>query len=167
MPLTPRPPRPARSLLAVLGLALLLGACSKPAPPPPPELGLETAPAGWWVTTPEVALSDHGSLSMTLSFKNTSASSMRFEGAAHPEGPAGGLQVWTTPGISVPPVTFRAYPEGDYPSGAVMAWEVTIDLSSLPATERGLAVRPVESNLFGTLGPDSVELVAAVGTLAR
>jgi hypothetical protein len=164
-----RPHRPALRVpaLVCLGAVLLLAACAKPAPtPPPPELTLEEAGA-WWETTPAVTLSEYASLRMQMTFKNTSGVTLRFLGSANVDGPAGELQFWTTPGIAEPPATFAAFPEGDYAPDATFAWDVTIDLTGLPDAEKGFGLRPLESNLIGTVFPGQAEVVDATGTLAK
>lgn len=153
------------TVLVLAGLGLVLGACAKPTPLPPPELNLE-ALSNWWQTTPAVELSDYASLRMEMSFKNTSGATMTFLGDAHADGPAGELQFWTSPGVAEPSASFTAFPQGDYAPDEVFGWDVTFDLTTLADTDVAIAFRPMDT-VLGTIGPDDAELVDASGTLVR
>lgn len=152
--------------LICLGTVLLLAACAKPAPTPTPELTLEDA-AAWWETTPVVTLNEYSSLRMQMTFKNTSGVTLRFLGSTHPDGPAGELQFWTTPGLANPAAVLAAFPEGEYAPDTTFGWDVTFDLTGLPDTDDGFGIRPIESNLVGTVFPGQAELVDATGTLTK
>lgn len=154
--------------LVMFGAVLLLAACNKPAPTPPPtpELTAEALDS-WWATTPAVTLNEYSSLRMQITLRNTSGVTLTFLGSAHAEGPAGEFQYWTAPGIAEPPITFNAFPEGDFAPDEVFGWDVTVDLTSLADTEDGFAFRPIDSNFIGTVFPGQAELVDATGTLVK
>lgn len=152
--------RRPHTLVALLAL-VALSACTQA----PPVLGLETLP-NWWQTTPSVTLTDYGTLTLEFTFKSTAPGDADFTGDAGGSDPADELQLWSAPTGEAPSVTFLEFPAGTYPPGSNLSWKVVVDLKALSQTETGIAVRP-QPAVFGTMGPDMLELVSARGTLRR
>lgn len=148
-------------VLAALLVLVALTACSQPAP----TVGFETL-SYWWRTTPDVKLSGYSTLTLEFTFKSTAPSAADFTGDAGGSDPADELQLWSLPTGEAPDVTFLEFPAGSYPPGSNLSWKVVVDLKALSQTETSVAVRPSPA-VFGTMGPDVLELVSAKGTLHR
>jgi len=148
-------------VLAALLVLVALTACSRPAP----TVGFETL-SYWWRTTPSVKLAGYSTLTLEFTFKSTAPSAADFTGDAGGSDPADELQLWSVPTGEAPDVTFLEFPAGSYPPGSNLSWKVVVDLKALSQTETGIAVRPSPA-VFGTMGPDMLELVSAKGTLHR
>jgi hypothetical protein len=86
---------------------------------------------------------------LQLQFQNTSGP-MNFVGTS--------FQLWAVPSGNEPPVTVNAQPAGGYPGGATFEYDLAVDVSGLPATDTGLAFRPMDQN-FGTMSPGTATLI--------
>ena len=48
-------------------------------------------------------------------------------------------------------VTIISEPSGTVAPGATYSYDLTVDLSNVPANQTHIALRPVDNNLFGTI----------------
>lgn len=133
--------------------------------PATPVLALEALP-NWWATTPPAELHLFRSLELEFTLVNISGVDLVMAGASGGEDPAHGLQIWTVPGVMNPSVQFNEYPEGTFAPGTLLRWNLTIDLTDLPDTETGFAIRPYASPT-GTTGPGSLALIDSESTVER
>lgn len=148
------------SVLAIAGAAVLLAGCgaSTPAQESRPELELVANGSGqWYVTSPDADLASFDTVRIVVVLENGTGADTTFAGDEDP-------QIWTTPGADDPPVTFQVEPSGTFPAGALFAYDLTVDVSGLPAGETGLAFRPY-SLTNGTMSPSQAVLVAASVTV--
>lgn len=121
---------------------------------------LEAAPrSAGFVLSMSTVLRDLGQIRVQTTFRNIHATNnMQF---------AGNFQLTTTPGGTAPPtlpVTVNSAPAGIVPPGSTFTYDLTIDLSGLPATDTNILFRPVDENLFGTIGPLHAEIVSSTST---
>ncbi|MDZ7706381.1 MAG: hypothetical protein U5J97_00550 [Trueperaceae bacterium] len=147
-------------LLAVAAAVLLLAGCgaSTPVQDSGPELELVANGSGqWYVTSPDADLTAFDALRIVVVLENGTGADTTFVGDEEP-------QIWTTPSVVDPPVTFQVVPSGTFPAGALFAYDLTVDLSGLPPGETGLAFRPY-SFTNGTMSPSKAVLVAASVTV--
>ncbi len=118
----------ATDLLAVVATVLLLAGCgaSTPAQDSGPELELVANGSGqWFVTSPDADLTAFDALRIVVVLENGTGADTTFVGDEEP-------QIWTTPSVDEPPVTFQVVPSGTFPAGALFAYDLTVDLSGLP-----------------------------------
>ena len=111
----------------------------------------------WWASSPEVTLNSKSTVSVSLTFKNNSGVTASFAGGT--DSPP--IQVWSVPGgESLPgwPMIFTSVPAGDYANGETFTYAFSFDPSSLSSSEKGIAVRPVDNNLLGTMRPNQISL---------
>lgn len=148
----------ARLLLALAGAVLLLVGCGAGTPVPEPQLALVANGSGqWYVTSPDADLASFDAVRIVVVLENGTGADTTFEGDEDP-------QIWSTPSVDDPPVTFQVEPAGTFAAGALFAYDLTVDVSGLSAGETGLAFRPV-SFTNGTMSPSQAVLVAASVTV--
>lgn len=128
-----------------------------------PSITVEAAP-NWWVSAPELPLSEFSEVRVQLTMKNISGTALTFTGGAGGADPRDGLQAWYTPDSAVPlAMRMDTYPEGTVAADETITWDVTMTLGAAVDDSMGFAIRPV-SEALGTMGPSSLELVSATVT---
>ena len=78
------------------------------------------------------------------------------------------FQLWSSPDsydfIGAGDVTINSEPSGTVPPGSDYSYDLTVDLTNIPANQVHLALRPVDNNLFGSIGPTYSSVVSSTVT---
>jgi hypothetical protein len=109
-----------------------------------------TAATNWFVTSPDVDLSMFSSAHILVTYTSDVADDCVFNSSPQ-------FQLWSDPDVYDFPaegaVTINAEPTGTVSPGNTFSYDLTLDLTNLPANQVHIAMRPNEDNLFGNLGP--------------
>ncbi len=149
------------SFLLVVAFALLGLGCSDDdsttSPNADPVYGEFTTLSHWWVTTPDVDLSEYDTAELRATFTNAGANDIEFDLAV-------GFQLWSDPDVynfvSEDAVTIVAQPSGAVPPGGSIYFSLLVDLANIPVEQVHIAIRPTNTT-NGTLGPGSLTLLSS------
>jgi len=112
----------------------------------------------WYETSPQAVLSGFGQIRLVLTLQNDTVSNFELDGT---------IQIWTSPSIIGPPalpVVVNSPPVGTFVPGSTFTYDITVDLSGLPGTEVALALRGIDTNLFGRIRPNIASIVSSTST---
>ena len=114
---------------------------------------------GWFVTSPDTNLSQYSSVNIKVTFTNNhSTSDMTFNSSPQ-------FQLWSNPDVydfvAAGDITITSEPSGIVGPGGNYSYDLTVDLSNVPANQMHLALRPVDNNLFGTISPPNTSVVTS------
>jgi hypothetical protein len=109
--------------------------------------------SNWFVTSPDVDLSQFSSVELSVTFTNDTGN-LTFDSSPH-------FQLWSDPDvfgfIAEGDVTINSEPSGVISPGNAFSYDLTVDLSNIPADQMHIAIRP-RSDTNGTLGPSKISL---------
>ena len=104
----------------------------------------------WFETPSDTDIANFSSIDALLTFRNDAGHALDIVGT----------QLWSTPNVEEVPISLSNFPINGVADGAEFAILLVLDLSGLPSTEAGLAIRPT-SRTLGNLGPNRISLVSA------
>ena len=104
----------------------------------------------WFETPNDTDIADFSSIDALVTFRNDAGHALDVEGT----------QLWSIPNVEGVPISLSNFPINGIADGAEFTILLVLDLSGLPSTEVGLAIRPT-SRASGTLGPSRISFVSA------
>jgi len=121
-----------------------------------------TNATSWFITSPDTDLSQYSSVNIKVTFTNNdSTNDMTFNTSPQ-------FQLWSVPDsydfIGAGDVTINSEPSGTVPPGGNYSYDLTVDLTNIPAGQVHLALRPVDNLSFGSIGPTYTSVVSSTVT---
>lgn len=117
-----------------------------------------TTTTDWYETSPQTVLSTLGQIQLIFTLRNDTGSNFVLNGT---------FDMWSEPNVINPPtfpVVVNSSASGTITPGSTFSYDLTIDLSGLPATEVTLAIRPFEFSSLGLIRPDIASIVSSTST---
>ena len=145
-----------RHLFLVVLLSFFVASCGGDSTKPSYEM---LALTSWFVTSPNTNLDQYTSADIRVTFSNDhSTNVMTFNSSPQ-------FQLWSDPDVydfvAAGDVTINTEPAGVVAPGATYSYDLTVDLRNVPADQMHIALRPVDNNLFGTIGPGFTSVVTS------
>jgi len=122
-----------------------------------------TNTTSWFKTSPDTDLSQYSSVNIKVTFTNNdSTNDMTFNTSPQ-------FQLWSNPDtsydfVTMSDVTINSEPSGTVPPGSDYSYDLTVDLTNIPAGQVHLALRPFDNNIFGAIGPTYTSVVSSTVT---
>ena len=110
---------------------------------------LETL-TNWFETPSDTDIANFSSIDALLTFRNDAGQTLDIDGT----------QLWSIPNVEDIPIALSNFPINGVADGAEFTILLVLDLTGLPSTEAGFAIRPASPTL-GNLGPSHISFVNA------
>lgn len=130
---------------------------------PEPTTYEVSAATSWFVTSPDVDLSQFSSAQVIVTFTSDVAGDLLFNSSPQ-------FQLWSHPDVYdfvlEGDVTINVEPSGTVTPGNTFSYDLTVDLADVPDGQTHIAIRPVDNMNFGTLGPSRISVFSSEVTFA-